>query len=62
MVLALLWVFCRDLRTDSFALYIINGLVFITMVESVYWAVRPDSLYKAYYVSSLRGQSISFHT
>jgi hypothetical protein len=54
MVLALHWVFCRDLRTDSFALYIINWLVFTTMIKSVYWAVRPDSLYKADHVSSLK--------
>jgi len=30
-------------------------LVFITVVESVYSAVRADSLYKADYVSSLKG-------
>jgi hypothetical protein len=34
-------------QTATFALYIINWLVFITMVESVYSAVRTDSLYKA---------------
>ena len=39
----------------TFALYIINCLVFITVVESVYCAVRTDSLYKADYVSSLKG-------
>jgi len=40
-----------DLRTDAtFALYIINCVVFITVVESVYGAVRTDSLYKAHYV------------
>jgi hypothetical protein len=40
-----------DLRkTATFALYIINLLVFITVVESVYSAVRTDSLYKADYV------------
>jgi hypothetical protein len=34
------------LRTDSnFALYSINSLVIITEVESVYSAVRTDSLY-----------------
>jgi hypothetical protein len=37
-----------------FAVYVINWLVFITLVESVYSAVRPDSLYKADYVSSLK--------
>jgi hypothetical protein len=35
-------------RTNSiFALYIINRLVYITEVESVYSAVRTESLYKA---------------
>jgi hypothetical protein len=36
-------------RTATFALYIINCLVFITLGESVYSAVRTDSLYKANY-------------
>ena len=40
-------------QTGTFALYIINWLVFITVVGSVYCAVRTDSLYKADYVSSL---------
>ena len=31
-------------------------MAFITVVESVYCAVRTDSLYKADYVSSLKGQ------
>ena len=48
--------FCTDIRTATFALYVINWLVFITVVESVYCAVRTDSLYKADYVSSLKGQ------
>ena len=39
----------------SMTLYIINLLVFITVVESVYCAVLHDSLYKADYVSSLKG-------
>ena len=43
-------------QTATFALYIINWLVFITVVESVYCAVRTDSLYKADYFSSLKGQ------
>jgi len=30
-------------------------MVFITVVESVYSAVRTDSLYKGDYVSSLKG-------
>jgi hypothetical protein len=33
------------LRTATFALYIINSLVFITEVESVYSAVRTEFLY-----------------
>jgi len=32
-------------QTVSFALYIVNRLVFITEMESVYWAVRTESLY-----------------
>jgi hypothetical protein len=50
MVLALRCVSCADIRTATFALYIINWLVFITLLESVYSAVRTDSLYKADYV------------
>ena len=42
-------------QTATFALYIINWLVFITMVESVYCAVWTDSLYKVDYVLSLKG-------
>jgi hypothetical protein len=42
-------------QTATYASYIINSLVFITMVESAYCAVRTDSLYKADYVSSLKG-------
>jgi hypothetical protein len=34
-------------QTATFALYSINWLVFITEVESVYCAVRTESLYKA---------------
>jgi len=41
-------------QTADIALYIIYWLVFITVVESVYSAVRTDSLYKADYVSSLK--------
>jgi hypothetical protein len=33
-------------QTATFVLNIINWLVFITVVESVYSAVRTDSLYK----------------
>jgi hypothetical protein len=44
-----------DPRTDSdLGLNVINCLVLITVVESVYSAVRTDSLYKADYVSSLK--------
>jgi hypothetical protein len=42
--------------TATFALYVINWSVFITVVESVYSAVRTDSLYKADYVQPLRGK------
>ena len=45
MVLALRWE-----QTAGFAAYVINWLVFTTVVESVYSAVRTDSLYKAEYV------------
>ena len=55
MVLALRWVFCTDLRTNSELCYVINWLVFITVVECVYSAVRIDSLYKADGVTSLKG-------
>ena len=58
MVLALRWVFCTDLRTDSDLCFIHHRLVFITVVESVYSAVRTDSLYKADYVSPLKGKII----
>jgi hypothetical protein len=34
-------------ETLAFALYIINSVVFITEVESVYFAVYTESLYKA---------------
>ena len=42
-------------QTATFDLYSINCLVFIAVVESVYCAVRTDSLYKAGYVSYLKG-------
>jgi len=44
-----------DIRTAAFAVYAINWLVFITVVESVYSAVRTNSLYTADHVSSLKG-------
>jgi hypothetical protein len=51
MVLALRLVFCVDLRTDSsFGCLQHYGLVSITVLESVYSAVRTDCLYKADYV------------
>jgi hypothetical protein len=49
-------------QTATFALYIINWLVFITVVESVHSAVRTDSLYTADCVSSsiLKAPFISY--
>jgi hypothetical protein len=41
-------------QTATFAVYVINWLVFITVAESVYSAVRTDCLYKADNVSSLK--------
>ena len=38
-----------------------NWLVFITVVESVYCAVRTGSLNKAFYASSLKGQLTGFY-
>jgi hypothetical protein len=58
MVPALRWLFCFvriPEQTAAFPLYIINWLVFITVVESVNSQVQPDSLRKADYVSSLKG-------
>jgi hypothetical protein len=44
------WCFVRiSEQTATFALYIINWLDFITVVESVYCAVRTDSLNKEEY-------------
>jgi len=42
-------------QTAAFAVYDIKGLVFITVMESVYSAVRTDSLYRGDYVSTLKG-------
>ena len=42
-------------QTATFALFVIKSLVFITVMESVYSAVRTDSLYKVDYVSSVKG-------
>jgi hypothetical protein len=51
MVLALHWVFFygTQCRQRALFLYITNWLVFITVGEIVYSAVRTDSLYKADY-------------
>jgi len=50
-------------QTATFALYITNWLVFITVVESVYSAVRNDSLYRVrqtiFYVNLLLKLSLS---
>jgi len=40
-----MWFVWVSEQTVTFVLYIINGLVFITEVESVYSAVRTESLY-----------------
>jgi len=49
--------FVRTLeKTATFALNVINWLVFIAVVESVYSAVRTDSLYTADYVWSLNSR------
>jgi len=37
-------------QTAAFAIYVINWLAFISVVESVYSAVRTDSSYKSDYV------------
>ena len=53
-----LWVECFvriSEQTATSALYIINWWAFVNVVESVYCAVRTVSLYRADYVSSLKG-------
>ena len=57
MVIALHFIcFCMALRANSnFSLYIINNLVFINEVESVYSAVRTGSLNKAVCAWALKG-------
>jgi hypothetical protein len=42
-------------QTATFALYVIEWMVFITEVDSVYSAVRTESLYKTDYVPSIKG-------
>ena len=50
MAFALRSVLCMiSEQSATFALYIINWLVFITVVEGVYCSVRNDSLYTADY-------------
>ena len=44
-------------QTAAFAVYVINWLVFITVVESVYSAVRTDYLYTADCFWSSKGQT-----
>ena len=49
-------VLCGSQNRQRLLLYTsLTGLVFITVVESVYCAVRTDSLYKADRISSLKG-------
>jgi len=57
MVLTLRWVFFLRIseQKEAFALYGFNWLFFIAVVESVYSAVPTDSLYKAEWISSLKG-------
>jgi len=50
MVLGSVWI--RE-QTAVFAVYVINWLFFIAVVESVYSVVRTDPLYLADYVWSL---------
>ena len=57
MVLALRSVFVRIFEQTAFcAVYVINWLAFIAVVESVYSAVRTDCLYKADYVRPLKAK------
>jgi hypothetical protein len=46
---------CISEQTATFALNNINWLFFITAVESVYCAVRAESLYKNKHNLSLKG-------
>jgi len=47
-------------QTAAFAVYLINWLVFIAVLESVYSAVRTICLYKADYVRSLGRLKINY--
>jgi hypothetical protein len=42
-------------QTATFAFHIIEWMDFVTEVESVYSAVRTESLYKTDYVPPLKG-------
>ena len=46
MVLALCYFVQISEQTETFVLYVINWLVLITMVESVYSGVQTDSVYR----------------
>ena len=46
---------CNTEHTATFAPYKINRLVFITKMESVYCAVKLESLNETDYISSLKG-------
>jgi hypothetical protein len=48
-------------QTITFVLYAFNRLVFITVVESVYSAVRTVSLYKADTVRPLKVKLAAMH-
>jgi hypothetical protein len=51
-------VLCTDLSTESDFCFIHHELIgFYSHVESVYCAVRANSLYRADYVYSLKGES-----
>jgi hypothetical protein len=52
-----IYVFCvwSTEQTATFALYHTNRLVSITQANSVYCGVRTEYLYKAHYISFLKG-------
>jgi hypothetical protein len=49
------FVYGAQKKTETNTFYIINRLVFIAEVESVYCTVRTESLYKTDYILSLEG-------
>jgi hypothetical protein len=61
MVLALRCFLRISKQTATFAVYVINLLVFITAVKSVYSAVRTGSLYKADFFSSVKVKQDYLH-